>query len=112
MQAGRRDEEEWRIWPAKEKKANNKITFVYHRVGVGIMLDYDVDVDEQSRARWLTAVRGQSEEGEKKGTTTTGEQGRKRATDDKAYDGILHTLMNPSSLLNVTSSNPRRLVLL
>lgn len=41
---------EWRIWPAKEKKANNKITFVYHRVGVGIMLDYDVDVDEQSRA--------------------------------------------------------------
>lgn len=33
-----------------EKKANNKITFVYHRVGVGIKLDYDVDVDEQSRA--------------------------------------------------------------
>lgn len=33
-----------------EKKANNKITFVYHRVGVGIKLDYDVDVDEHSRA--------------------------------------------------------------
>lgn len=33
-----------------EKKANNKITFVYHRGGVGIKLDYDVDVDEQSRA--------------------------------------------------------------
>lgn len=35
-----------------------------------------------------------------------------QGADDKACDSILHTLMNPSSLLNVTSSNPQRLVIL
>jgi len=44
-----RRDEKWLVdLDSKGEKANNKITFVYHGVGVGIMLDYDVDADEQA----------------------------------------------------------------